>query len=247
MASMDLSPEQVASAREQWVALGKDGAQFDGALGIKPADAPDKPAVTIDRTSGTLAGEHLTDDQLIAMSEDMIAHGADPATVRAALAKDGVELVEDERDDDAKDWDADHGFDATHDASEYRIDPHNMGIYDMPAPSQVTWINDAKQFAADLNLDPGLGTSLMEDLARTAFAYDRMSPAEQAAWGQAQSAALARLVGDADVNKEVGHALSFATNKDFAAKVAAAPLSAFFKASLVNHSRAISAWRAGLK
>lgn len=243
MASMDLSPEQVASAREQWVALGKDGGQFDAAMGIKPADSA---AVPVDRTSGSLSGERFTDEQALVMADDLVKHGADPAAVAAALARDGVTRPTDERSLEEKGRDADFGFGEHRTEADYRIDAADLGIVGMPAPNQVQWLREAKTFALDLQLEPALASALLSDLARTAFAIDRMNEAERADWDQAQLASLARMFKDdtAKINEEVGFALSLAGNQDFVQKIIkSGAMSAFVKATLANHARAVKSWR----
>ncbi len=179
------SPEAVSSMREAWVRQGLDADAFDIAAGLKQPPAPTAPPATPSETGAEPSEApplvqvgSWTPDQVRAMAQDLINAGVPQERVAEALERDGIkaDFTPDTRTDAEREYDALYPP-VTPDA--YK--PNLMGL--LPEGTTAQTVAEFNQvgttWAADLGLDPAIGSFVLEEGLRVGQAYSNADPGAQ--------------------------------------------------------------------
>ena len=252
----DLSPAQVASARATWVAAGLDPAKFDAEFNaaapvVVPGEAPTGEEV-YEPGTGT---EPLTQAQADQLEATLLAGGMDPAQVAKELEAHGY--VRDERTPEERAHDEEWGFGREYKPEEYKINYREAGVIEQHTTetmtaSQAEW----RDFLTGLQINPAIGTDLVERAIRNGQALAKMGDVDRRLWVAEQQAQSLRSAGSQEAlterNRLAGVAIKFAVDHGARAATIEALRAAgafqdwFFVATLANHGRALEGWLKGV-
>jgi hypothetical protein len=200
-----LAPEQIAAARADWISHGYSAESFDLAMsGAPTAPAPGNSPVAPPTTLDT--SKHPTDlsaRQAIEMADALLASGADPAKVQAALDELGVKRIEDPRSTDERKFDT---VFAPAEPHEYAIDwqgrvPEGFNFADVAKLD-----GNVRGMLTAIGMPAQIGGALAEFMFEDAATYGRYDEAGQALWDAQQRSELARVVGDGKVDEAIKNA-----------------------------------------
>lgn len=207
-----ISPEFHARAVEM---LRKDGYTIPDATAA-PTGGPmvRQEPVAITAPKGAVGPLELSVEQAGQMARELLAHGADPTRVHAALAADGVKLLDDPRSTEEKEFDG-----AFHRAApnEYKINWHGRAPAGISTSELADLNREVSVALHEMSFPAELGTSLAEMAYDDAAEYSRLSKVDQVAWDRQQRLDLARAVGDDKLELAISNArilLSFVRDKD---------------------------------
>ncbi|MFZ0692860.1 MAG: hypothetical protein WAN51_01695 [Alphaproteobacteria bacterium] len=174
----DLSPEQLAGARADWVARGLDAAQFDAALRGETQTAPiqETTALVPDVLDPATKHPSLGNAEVDAMQKEWTRLGLDPAAFAKAAEADGFKLIETEttaeKDEHATAYDLDRDF-AT---AEYKVQYINDPVARNLDTTLLAEFNaNATATMAAISINPGLGAGVIEHAMAAVQKYDAIS------------------------------------------------------------------------
>jgi len=255
----DATPEQISSARAVWIAAGHAVARFDAAMAPPQAAAPaatPTPEATHDAPAAAPEyGVTLTPEQASALEDRLLAAGFTPAQVAAEMDKFG--LVEDERTDEQRAWDTEHGFGTVHPPEAYTVnfrDTGSLGLHN--SASMAASLAEWRSFGHGLQINPELFTSLVTEAARTGQSIAKMDDVSKALWVQDQKFQALQRAGSPEALQErnvlAGEAIKYAIDNGAKPVLIEALRSAgafdnwWILQTLANHGAALRGWRAGL-
>jgi hypothetical protein len=189
-----LSPDQVASARQDWIAAGLDVAKFDAAAsGTSPEPTP--PPSVDQRPEGRPDPMNLTDAQRGEMVSALLAAGMSREAVEAAVKADGGEMPgapPPALTEEQEVFQAAFAPAAPHDIHvEYlgRISP-DTDIADLAELNR-----EATTWASEIGFPAALGAAVIERALDVGHAYERMTDVDRQLWQVEQKIDLERMAG----------------------------------------------------
>ena len=196
MGNFDLSPDQVAAMRAQWVSSGLDPIKFDqAAAGMEPAPA----AVEIAREDfeaeflSPLKTPALTEQQAQELAASLIAAGVSEDQVNAALREDGFgQAPPDLRSDEEKAFD--EAFGGAPPAA-YHIDYMGRVPPGMDLAAVVQFNSEATAWLASIGFPEQIGPAVMERAIDVSQQLERLSSTERELWIREQKADFDRMAG----------------------------------------------------
>ena len=194
-ASTDLSPEQIASAREHWTSLGYEGATFDQALADEPARQGEPTQAGGDPTAiAQTDSAGLTPAQAREMAEELVKAGVPREQVEAALRADGLEPpAPDTRTDEQRE--IDEWFGPAPAASDYHPDYVNRIPADAPIEALTVFHAAATSWASAVGFPPAIGAAVIERAMDVGHTFTAMSEAEQGLWKAEQPVLFEHMAG----------------------------------------------------
>jgi hypothetical protein len=252
---MALSDAQTSAMREAWIAYGHDPSRFDAMTAplVGEAQAGGNPAqenseaAGIEVSIGPTVLPTLTPAQAQAMADELIRAGHDPVRVREALEEGGYQdpgpQLTPEQIEHNQDW----GMDRLYRPSEYAINYIDAGVAGSVDPGELAdFHKEATGFLSKLNLEPQIGTALIERAIQTDERIKRMPEGERALWALEQKAIVERQAGGPEGYREkiklAASALNMAPG-EFRGRLAGAA-DAWTVLTLANHGAKLQEWRA---
>jgi hypothetical protein len=210
MGNFDLSSDQVAAMRAQWVSSGLDPIKFDqAAAGIEPAPA----AVDLTREEfdaeilSSLKTPSLTERQAQELAASLIAAGVSQDEVNAALKEDGFgQAPPDGRSDEEKAFDKAFGSASP---AAYRIDYMGRVPAGVDAAGVAQFNSEATVWLAAIGFPEQIGPAVMERAIDVSQQLGRMSAPAREQWVREQQFDFDRMAGSPERAAELrGFALA---------------------------------------
>lgn len=250
-AGSSITQAQVDSARERWIADGRDGALFDNAVfgtplpttGDTPAPAASAVPTGVEFVKNGVP--RFTASQANDIANKLVDAGVDPEKVKAALIQDGFTLA-DPADDETPaevEHNARYGMDA-HDPSEYKLDLTQ-------APSdpalRVQFNTNVTQVLSEMHLPPAMGQMIAERAVEVAKQLDAMNDTQRALWEQEQKIAGGTPEQYAATTEAAKSALLLAPASPFMEGLLKSGVlhDHFLRATLANWGQHVAEWKAG--
>ena len=119
----------------------------------------------------------ITAEQVQSAYENWIKLGFDPAKFEEAARADGFDLVDDEKTEAQAERDAAYGFEREHVPEDYKINYAEAAKGKVDPTGLAAFNAEATAFCADLQLDPNLAGSLIEQCMVSGQAQAKMTEA----------------------------------------------------------------------
>jgi hypothetical protein len=213
---------------------------------------------------------------LESMRETFIKAGLDPALVdreyglaEAAPASNPTTpaqtptqqpaVVAEDRSEAQIAWDQEHMLDTPRQPADYKLDLRALGLIGRPITEVTAAQEQWGTFLAGMQMDPMIGTGLVEHMSRTGRAFAGMGDAERGLWQMGQETELLRHCGSPEAVKalkqDAGLAIQWsyehAANQGAVAEVVDAMGQSgvtkdwFVLRTLANHGANLRAWQVG--